>query len=415
MNISRNNLIIILLVLTFSNISFAATPDLSIDPFILGPKIISFFTTNIVDKFNPIYNIIFNNSMSYVGNVFKLLFMLDIAYVLSKCYLEGNYNGIATTFVTKAFFGSCAFAFVVNPNFFYGIPSDVANAAFSNSGAGNVNFANTTPMTTLANVVKELFTPWDNALRSVLTSANDAKKAAEADTSWSLSGLLTQVQALLTFYIAIVIGFVGYIILLLASFGLVLKGVEFSIALPIAVFFLAFKATGITNSYAENGLKYIITATFEFMLLVAIAKLGNSLVNNNASPTGVFDLLARLFPLFMYVTIIKIAPSIGSGILSGSPSVKMSDAGRFLETAMLAKAMATAMPFMAAGGVGAITGALKGAGTSMASGEGIMATIKGGAQGAKGGIQRSNERLGGGGGGAMSSLSSSLSNAIGGR
>lgn len=412
---NKKILAFILFIIFFANPSYAIDLLPRVQPFILGPKIIEFFTNNIVNKFNPMYNIIFNNSMSFVGNAFKLLFLLDFAYTLSKCYLEGNYNGIATTFVTKAFFGSCAYAFVINPNFFYGIPSDVATVAFNNSGADSVNFTNATPMTTLAKVIGKIFSPWDKSVTSVLTAATDAYKAADDAHTWGNITDIKPLVALITFYMSIVVAVIGYLLLLLASFGLILKGVEFSIALPIAVFFLAFKATSITNSYAETAIKYIITATFEFTLLIAITNMGDSLINGESSPQGFWDLLAALFPLFMYVTIIKIAPSIGSGILSGSPSVKMSDAGKFLETAMLAKAMATAMPFMAAGGVGAIAGAVKGAGTSMANGEGIMGTIKGGAQGAKGGIQRSNERLGGGGGGAMSSLSNSLSNAIGGK
>lgn len=388
----------------------------SVEIFIMGTKIKTLFDDHIVKLFKPIYSVIYGNSMHYVVDIFKALFMMDIAYILSKCYLEGNYNGIATTFVTKALFGSLAIAFVSNPNYFYGIPSDVATVAFGGQSAP-VNFNVKTPIEIMSDVIAGLFKPWDKAVRSVLTAANDAYKEVQktSNEGWNslnpFAGFFESLMAIITFYSSVVIGFLGYIIILLACFGLILKGVEFCIALPIAVFFLAFKATSITNSYSETALKYIITATFELSLLLLIANLGETLITGNGSPTGVFELLGCLFPLFLYVTLIKVAPSIGSGILSGSPSVKMSDAGKFLETAMLAKAMATAMPFMVMGGGGAIMGAIKGVATGGADGGGVMGAIKGAALGGKGGMQTGAGKLGGGGGGAMSNLSKSLSNA----
>lgn len=412
--IKFNQIIFLIIMLaTFIKIGYAADAPVvpSVAPFIMGTKIKSMFDTHIVNLFKPIYSIIYSNSINYVPKIFKALFMMDIAYILSKCYLEGNYNGIATTFVTKAIFGSLALAFVSNPNYFYGIPSDVATVAFGGQSTP-INFNSKTPIELMSDVISKLFNPWDKSVTSVLTAANEAYIAAQKGNF--ITSFFPKLMALITFYSSVVVGFLGYIIILLACFGLILKGVEFCIAIPIAVFFLALKATSVTNSYAETALKYIITATFELSLLILISNLGETLITGNGSPQGIFDLIGCLFPLFLYVTLIKVAPSIGSGILSGSPSVKMSDAGKFLETAMLAKAMATAMPFMVMGGGGAIKGAIKGA-VSGASDGGVMGAIKGAALGGKGGMQTGAAKLGGGGAGAMSNLSKSLSNATKGK
>ena len=370
---NKKYLFFILIIISIDSFASSSVPFTG-TAWQLGPQIKTFIES-ISNLFDPVWNKILSASKNYLIPIFKALFLLDAAYTIAKAYLEGNYKGIATNFVIKSFFYSTLFSFLSNM-YYFSIPAEIISKIL---GTEQINFNNENPLTALSKIYLEIFAPWDKAVALPISVAKDAY-----DTVNSLN-LVGVIFCLFLLVSCIIVAIIGYLVLLLVSFGLLMKAIEFVIAVPLSVFFLAFKATKVLNSYAETSINYIITAIFDLSILLLVAKIGDKIINSSPVNGSFIDFAVKLFPLLIYATIIKIAPKIGSGIMSGKPQVGVNDVANFVSTAVLAATTGGAIAIGSVAGVSGAAGGIAGGVKGLANGEGMM---KGAISGAKSGATK---------------------------
>lgn len=347
--------------------------------FALGPVLQTLFTS-LTEPFKTVFVANIAKSRAGLAPLFQALIYIYIMYELAKTYMEGRYNEIPVKICTLSFkfiaVGTFLGVLGAKQMYFFSIPAELISKA-TGQAQSVFDWSSTTPVTALAELIKSIYLPWDNSAAVLTAQMFKDFSVAWADNSWwDVMGFLPVIALLIVALIATVILIIGYLLITFGAIGVILKAIEITIAIPVVVLFLAGKAIGIGEQYFNISMKYIIASMMDMAIVLLITKLSATLFTG-IDMTTIFGLLLGLFVCVFYVLLLKIAPKIGTGILSGRPGVSMSDATQVLSIATVGGAMVGAVAGTAIGaGAGAI--AAQKAGGSMLAG-----AAKGGASAAK--------------------------------
>lgn len=392
--IKNKKLIFLLLFSIFLCFCFAGDLDGLKTPFTLGGDIIKM----IKDLMNPIGEAFKGNYSNVKGKLSALakgLFLVSVSYELAKTYLEGSYNELPVKLCTTAFKYIAVGTFLGiggdegTAPYYFSIPAELISLGMGNGvSSSSIDPSITDPLSSYFKAIGEIFTSWDSAGTFVASQFTLAltKMSALLDV---IDGLCYLILACLEALVLII----GYFILTLGIIGPTLKIIEICIALPITIIFLAGKMLNIGEQYFNISFKYIIAAIMDLGIITLVSKFAVNLLAGK-SYLSLIDMLLGLFNCIIVLVLLKFAPKIGSGIINGSPSIKMSDVGDLTN----AVSGAVAGVGVAGGIVGAAAGAAKGAMSGGASG-GLIGAIagasKGAQSGAKTGAKMATAKMGG--------------------
>lgn len=355
----------------------------------------------ILKPFDSLYSQMLTNSKSKAMSIIKTLFYLVTIYEIAKKYLENDYKSIIPTLVYEVFKYTALFTFI-SGGFYFLIPEEIIRE-LTGGGVTVSSLANASPTTIATDIITSLFNAWDNVVIADLTLVYDAYNTA----SQTFFGAIQSIPPFFELIFGFLIAAIGYILLTVACLGVVIKSIEFTIAIPISVFLICLRVIKITHEYHNIGMGYIVAAVIDFAILSLVVKLAitDLLVVGSA---GLIDLLKGLFSCILIALLVKVAPKIGSGIVSGRPAISMSDAsGIFSQVALAAAAGASILKSVAMPAAGAV-GAVAGAANAVKAGGGAVDAMKGAFSGAKGASKAAGAAIGG------KSLGSSASNSLGG-
>lgn len=346
--------------------------------FKFGPKIKTLIDTNL-KPLGDVYNGNVHNAQANVGKLFISLMVIHMMYEISKCYMEGEYNRLPTMVCTLAFkyiaVGTFLGCYGSGNWYFFKIPSEIIKTA---TGTTTIDLEGGNPITTLGNLIESMFAPWDN---------NASKSIGKLWVDYNDSGVFSDGLMVIGYLVLAIIGtailVIGYVMLTLASLGIILKAVELCIAIPVAVLLLSGKAIGIGEQYFSIAMKYIIAAIMDIAIVLLVCNISNKMLSTLPMST-IFELLQALLALIIFVVMLKVAPKIGSGLLSGRPGISMSDASHIMD-------VASQVGGITAGSINAIGGATTGARAAANSGGGVLAMAKGAYNGAGDGASRAKQ------------------------
>lgn len=368
-----NKKIIILITLLIPIFSFAEddVKDALQQQFAFGDLLVSLIHT-LLSGFDNVFKTNMSNALTGLKSLFIGLIYLHIMYEIAKTYLEGDYKELPIKICTLGFKYIAVGTFlgvIGNKYYFFDIPNDIMHYVLR---LDPVNWAHDSPITTLETLAQGIYQPFDTT--AALYVKNQFIEAFKVRLN-----LFANLSYLIIACCALAILIIDYIIITLGFLGILLKIIELTIALPIIVLLLAGKAIGIGEQYFNISMKYIISSIMDVAIIFFIAKLMQNFLNT-LNITTMLTMLTSLFYSILYLLLLKIAPKIGSGIISGKPGVTMSDAQEVLSIGRVGVAIAT-------GGAGVAIGAVAGATAGVQSGGGFGGAIKGAMSGAKKGAK----------------------------
>lgn len=381
---NKKKLIILIIILLIPIFVFAADDptDALKQPFALG-QIISGIIDGVGTSFSTVFNTNLSSAMSKLSGIFKALIYIGVMYELAKTYLEGNYNELPIKVCTLSFKYIAIGTFLGvlgGVPYFFKIPSEIIGYA-TGSPSSSFDWSSSNPIQALSKLTEGIYKPWDD------TAAKLVKETFVL--AFSKMTLTEFVMGIVWMFIAIlylIILLLGYVLLSIGVLGIIFKAVEITIAIPVAVLFLAGKAIGVGEQYFNISMKYIIASMMDVAIVLMVCKVGNGLFNSMTFTNGI-DLVKGLFVCLIYLVLLKIAPKIGSGLLSGRPGVTMSDATHLLTMSGVGSSIAGGAISIAGGAVGGamaskanggnmFSGAIKGAGEKAGGADGALSKMR---------------------------------------
>lgn len=343
----------------------------------------SWFPSKIVAVLNKPVELINNavqplmtNNQKMVPNIFKILFIVEAAYTLSKIYLEGNYQSIFSTMVTRCFFGAVFLTFVGPNHYYFTIPTEIVKFAMGTTSTFDISNIGSSAST----LIRGIFQPWTDFVSG---------PAAKMSAAYNAAGGLSAMGPFMILFAASIAIWIGYFLLVIIAFTMILKFIEMSIGIAVCVFLLSLKGSSATGSYFDKAMKYIVTVAFDLGIISLVSALGVSLLTAATYDSQpVMTLFSGLFALIIWMALWKISGKIGKGISTGSPQVTMSDASSVIQSAVQVGGAVAAVGSLAAMGAGAVGGAAAGAVGGAAAGAkagSFGAAIKGAVSGAASG------------------------------
>lgn len=341
------------------------------------------------------------NNQRLIPEIFKILFIIEAAYTLSKIYLEGNYQSIFSTMVTRCFFGAVFLTFI-NGSYYFSIPTEIVKFAMGGAAStwsvGNIGSSAT-------ELISGVFSPWTVHVTKPAAAMSQAFNAAD--------GIVGALGPLIILFVGSIAIWIGYFLLIIIAFTMILKFIEMSIGIAVCVFLLSLKGSSATGSYFDKSMKYIVTVAFDLGIISLISKLGKELLNSaNYDQQPVMSLFGGLFALIIWMALWKISGKIGRGIATGSPQVTMSDASSVIQSAVQVGGAVAAAGSFAAIGAATLGGAAAGAAAGAASG-GIKGAVAGAASGGAKGFsmaKKATSKAGSKAGGAAAGASGNAMN-----
>lgn len=330
--------------------------------------------TKPINLVNSAVSPLMSNNQNMIPTIFKLLFIIEAAYTLSKIYLEGNYQSIFSTMVTRCFFGAVFLTFVGPNHYYFSIPTEIVKFAMGGTAStwsvSNIGTAAT-------GLITGIFKPWVDHVTGPAAAMSQAFNTS--------SGLAASIGAFMVIFAGSIAIWIGYFLLVIIAFTMILKFIEMAIGIAICVFLLALKGSSATGSYFDKAMKYIVTVAFDLGIIALVSKLGTELLTSaHYDKQPVMSLFAGLFALIIWMALWKVSGKIGKGISTGSPQVTMSDASSVIQSAVQVGGAVAAVGSLAAMGAGIVGGAAAGAVGGAAAGAkagGIGAAIKGAVSG----------------------------------
>lgn len=288
-------------------------------------------------------------------NIFISLFILDTANTIANQYLEDSIEKIPTTFVVRAFFGSCVLALIHN-GLIFGIMSDVMKALVKGvNNAPDYNwFADGQEHTVLSHLVSG--------------TVNGSGPLGQMDTLFN--SLLMKVDILHVDSLPQIF-LIGAIIVLMVRLyiqafkivcGMLIKGLEWCIGLPVALIFLGLKGSKVTEEYFDIGIRYIYRTALDFTITMLCISIGAKILTEEISPTSLNGTGSSLIAVLditiafsIWKTLLFGAETLISGISSGSPAFTAAHAAGIVSNFASAKGgigkMAASLPMAVAGGI----------------------------------------------------------------
>lgn len=259
---------------------------------------------------------------SIAENIFTVLFMLETTYTLANQYLEGAIEKIPTTFVVRAFFGSCVLALIHN-GLIFGIISDVMTALVKGIGnAPNFSwFADGNFNTVISSLTKNgPLSKLDDLFNGILNSLD----VLHIDNIGQLALILCVCCLMTKIYIE------GFKIVL----GMFIKGIEWCFGLPVAMIMLGLKGSKITEDYFNTGIRYIYGTALDFTITLLCIDIGGVIldqaVKDNTNAEGftesLITIISFLIAFAIWKTLLFGAETLIGGILGGSPAFTASQA-----------------------------------------------------------------------------------------
>lgn len=382
---NKKNITILLIILLIPIFAFADDPtDALKQPFALG-GIISGIIDGVCTSFSTIFTTNLTSAMSKLSGLFKALIYIGVMYELAKTYLEGNYNELPIKVCTLSFKYIAIGTFlgvIGGVPYFFKIPSEIIGYA-TGTPATSYDWSpgSATPMKALSKLTAGIYGPWDN---TAATLVKDTFVLA-----FSKMTLTQFVMGIVWIFIAIIyliILLLGYVLLSIGVLGIIMKAVEITIAIPIAVLFLAGKAIGVGEQYFNISMKYVIASMMDVAIVLMVCKVGNGLFGSMTFTDGI-DLVKGVFVCLIYLVLLKIAPKIGSGLLSGRPGVTMKDSTNLLTMGSVGASIAMGAGSIAGGaasgamaaranGGNMFSGAMKGAGEKAGGADGALSKMR---------------------------------------
>lgn len=376
------NFIIIIFFLFFSKITFAEN-DWKVKDVVKTTVTASFLQEKIPEVLTTPISLVqketaplMEKNKSIILIIFKVLFILEACYTFAKAYIEGNYQNVVSSFITRAFFGAMFYTFI-SGGFYFSIPVEVVKNMFGSSSAINLN----DPLATAKAMLTEICSPWAKFGIAYF----DAAYPALVSTMGIMNAINFLGQMFLMILATIII-WLGWFIVAQICFTYVMKLMEITIGLAVVIFFIGLKGSKATDSYFETALKYIVTCAIDLAILSLVSNIGDSLLNGTPATAGFGSLISALFGLIIWMTLYKVATKIGAGIASGSPKVTYADASAVLQSVTQIGA-ALAGPAALMGAAGAMAGgAALGAVTGAMGGGGLKGALAGAGAGAQKGL-----------------------------
>ena len=344
--------------------------------------------TPMLDSFDKVFTTNKGAAHKLMGPLFLALIYIGIMYELAKTYLEGNYNELPIKVCTLAFKYIAIGTFLgcigtESEMFFFKIPAEIiAKATNQDSSVFDWSNKSTSPIKALLSISEAIYNPWD-------TQAAPYVKQQFVEAFKELASLLGVFSGLVWIIIAfvdLVLLLIGYLLLTLALLGVLLKAVELTVAIPVTMLFLAGKAIGVGEQYFNISMKYIIASMMDIAIVLLITQIAGKIFASLDYDT-MFAMIKACLVCILYLVLLKVAPKIGTGLLSGKPGVTMKDATSIIDIAssgagfaigvgsVIAGAGAGAMAAKATGG-NPLTGMMKGAGEAAGGKNGAMNKMK---------------------------------------
>lgn len=268
---------------------------------------------NIEDKMTIIGG---RKTSSIAENIFIVLFMLETAYTLSSQYLEGSIEKIPTTFVVRAFFGSCVLGLIHN-GLIFGIIGDIMTSLVKGIGSPpNFSWFNDGQFNTIITSLTKngVLTRLDTLFNNVLTALD----ILHIKNIGQLALIVCVCSLMVKIYIE------GFKIVL----GMFIKGIEWCFGLPVAMIMLGMKGSKITEEYFDIAVRYIYRTALDFTITIVCIDIGSLIlteaVKQNTTEEGLTGSLITVFSFLIAFAIWKTllfgAETLIIGISSGSPA-----------------------------------------------------------------------------------------------
>ena len=367
---------------------FADKPSDALEQQFAFGTVIKGILTPMLDSFDKVFTTNKGATHKLIGPLFLALIYIGIMYELAKTYLEGNYNELPIKVCTLAFKYIAIGTFLgcigtESEMFFFKIPAEIIAKA-TNQDSSKFDWSGTTPIQALSSISDSIYGPWDTQAAPYVKQqfVEAFKTMATINPIKVLAGLIWMIIA----FVDLVLLLIGYLLLTLALLGVLLKAVELTVAIPVTMLFLAGKAIGVGEQYFNISMKYIIASMMDIAIVLLITQIAGKIFASLDYDT-MFAMIKACLVCILYLVLLKVAPKIGTGLLSGKPGVTMKDATSIIDIAssgagfaigvgsVIAGAGAGAMAAKATGG-NPLTGMMKGAGEAAGGKNGAMNKMK---------------------------------------
>ena len=282
-------------------------------------------------------------AQGYAKHIFASLAVLDLAWWGIKNVLKKNdladFIGGATLKISSIFFFYTIVSYA--PTW---MPLITSSFMQMGQGIGGAGAGATTPSGVMSEAFSVISTLWTTV---------------QAQSSWD--HLATNVLFALVAVITSVFGLIGFGLVALQLF---MTQVEMYLVGGAGLVMLGFTGSGMTSSFGEKYIGYMISIGIKLLVIYAIVGLGQNVINSEiayinawTSSTPPLDLLSVGATMLIYGVIGMQVPGLAGSLMNGSPNMSLGNVAG--GAAAIAGGVAAAGAAAVAGAAGAAQGLAK--------------------------------------------------------